>query len=264
MNFEFTPKFIAKAWKPVKGTRTFKMKKTFVFYCLLFYTVLAQTPLFETPNAIAAYRGEYHVTSTFYRDGGMNMRVQLALTDRLALGIVQYIDGVIGDNSHQFTPPGVLGKFTLTLNPPEAWNMAFGYDALYTGSYPVFEKKAYGFYGVISKGFFLLADYPHLFQFGLSAPVTGDELYPFLFTSLELYLFQSLRIGSELNGLHFQTSGQYDLIHSHVIITELSELFELRLAFQWAGKNKVKEDLSASYWDWDLSRNIRLVYKNYF
>lgn len=215
----------------------------------------------DTPTAINPDKGSYRVEFTFYSGNGIYTRATLGINPFLSMGIMEYIDGFIGNDRIQFHVPGVQAKLSFLDNPLEGYNFAIGYDALNTGSFSQHEEKLYAAYGVLTKGWFLVAPSPHLFNLGFKWPIFKKSNYPIPFTSLLFNLGPILSYGIELDSFGFSENDPYSFLNSHIIKLSIGESVNVSLSIQIAAinsGNQIRETKG------NIGRNITLGYLNYF
>jgi len=224
----------------------------------------ATTEIFDTPNALGRDKGEVSVTITAYDAGGINLKAGFGLARFLELGVVGYVNGLIGAGSNRVEIPGIYGRIHVTDQPPEGFNFALGYAPLFHGSFTEGTNHPYGPYLAASKGFFIASSVPHLFSFGVAWPLVPDLGKPMGFASLAIHFGAVVEYGVEITDLSFQPSARYDFVNNHSVRVSLGENFQVQFVFQVAAKSALDPSGAIARMDATTSRNLRIVWQNQF
>lgn len=240
------------------------MKRFVVIFMLM--TILASASvknvrIFETPTALVREKGAYSIAARFYRDNGIYIRSSLTVNHIFSLGIMEYVDGFVGNSRIVPSIPGVHVKISVLDNPVEDINIAFGYDAVHTGSFSQYgSNKIYGGYFAFTKGFFLVADEPHIFNFGVIWPILKESYYPFPFIGAQFHFGSVVTLGTEISGASFAGRDPIIFLNNHVLKFNAGEYVFLSVSLQMALKRE--EGSLDPKLEW--ARNVNLGYKNYF
>ncbi len=239
----------------------------FIFIALIIFSFLfSKTPskVFETQTAVVSDQGAYAFEFNFYNNGGVQGKAGLAISSFFELGVIEYIDGLIGKEKVTFNVPGVFAKIKFTDNAVEKWNFSFGYDALYSGSFSEYADKRYGVYGVFSKGFFFILPLPHVYSVGIVYPVVPDEGTLNFYSSIISSFNEMFSLGIELTSLSLEDRKNYNFINNWSFNFNLNEQFSIQFTLQLGSRNEYNAQDSLEKTIIDYSRNVRLVYGSFF
>ncbi len=222
--------------------------------------------LLDTPNGLSLERGEYSLETYLYGSGGLFLKFGVGINSYINLGLTEYIDQLIGTNQAKPSLPNAYLKIRIPFFLTKAnssLDLAFGFDALYKGSFSPFEKKSYGAFSVITIGFPMFENIfnsPHYFSVGLRMPLLFELAEPDLFASLHIRFIEFFELASEIQNIHFSKQYKYYFINNNIAMFRLPYGFSLDFTFQLAGEiieesNKVKERYGFS---------MRLMFKDFF
>ncbi len=197
--------------------------------------------IFETPTALSLERGEFHITTHFYQDGGLLLRAGVGASSYFNLGIIEYFDKLIGTETGTPSIPHAYVKVKIPLPSGRlaSLDLAFGYDSLYRGNFKPFTEKLYGIYGVLSLGLpwfsqTLLA--PHYFSFGVRYPIIFKTDTPDAFLSLYFRFSETIQLATELSNLHLGKTSRYRFINNTALFLFMGYGVSLKTTFQVAGE----------------------------
>ena len=225
----------------------------------------APSKLFETHTALLGESREYTFEMNLYDNGGLQTRTSLSITSHFALGLSAIVDGVIGTSDMLFYTPGVFAKAKLTDNPLESWNIAMGYDLIYSGTFYEHNNRYYGLFGVFSKGFLWASPSAHVWSIGVYYPVVPSQQIPRLAVSFFSPLSEMFHLSTEITSISFEEKRLYHFVNNWMITINLSEKIGLHFIMQVANLNVPVPEKNKNADDtYQISRNIRLTYKDYF
>jgi hypothetical protein len=242
------------------------MRKKYFLTAFILFSLVFSVPseLFDTPTALSFEQGEYNIHFTVYQGGGILLKGGLGISERIHLGIMEFVDGLIGKDENKWQIPGIFGKIVFSSCDPLALNVAAGYDSFYNGSFTEYVDKSYGPFISLSKGFLLVAEDPHLFSFGIRYPIVKNkDGRPELFVSQYINLGPVFSYAVEMHDITFNKKAKYSLINNHIAEIRFGEFLYFQFIFQIAlstGREEYISSKSKAY----FSRNIRLGYSNYF
>ena len=215
---------------------------------------------FDTPTALNSEQGEYQIGFSFYDRGGLMAYADIGINSFLSIGVKNYIDGVIGSEDISVGTPGVILKLKVTDHPAESWNVAIGYNTIYNGSFYEYDQRLYGLYAVLSRGFFYIMSYPHIFSVGIHYPLIPVSGNLSIFSSFITQFNEILATGVELSNIQFTSEEKkFYFIGNWIVALNLSEQLTLKFIMQAAQKHNDNQPPT-----FEFSRNILLFYKNYF
>ena len=242
-------------------TKCFKLVNLFLLVSLM--EVLAITPnnVYSTPTAIGLEKGSYQGEFFIYDSGGLGIKARVGLSKYIYLGVIEYIDNVIGSADVVWHIPGVLAKISFTGQGEEGFNVALGWDLLNTGLFSEYSDLVYGTHLVFTKGFFFFkSQAPHLFSIGSKVVLTREPYRGYLFASAYFRLFPFLDWGVEFDNIALTTDARYHFVNNQVINFNITENFSLKFIFQIAVPNTTEE---VNFEDIN-SRSLVITYENFF
>ena len=238
--------------------------KNIIFYLLTNAIIAYGIPVnnvFNTPTAINPEKGSYQIDFNLYHSGGIGVKASVSLSKYLQLGLIEYIDNIIGSGQVTFNPPGVLGRISFTGQGEEGYNVAIGWDILNTGSFSEFPSLVSGPYLTMSKGFFLISQSPHIVTVGSKVTVTSQPHRIYMFTSILFRFFSFLEWGMEIDNIPLYEGAKYHFINNQILGFNITENLTLKLIFQIAVNFDTISDVAFEQIN---SRNISFNYQNFF
>lgn len=236
-----------------------KLALGIVFSSLLLNATFKNT-VYETPLAISLEKGEYTVDTYFYNNGGILNKVAVGLNTFINLGIIEYMDGLIGNSKIKFSYPNVSAKIRFTDKPYDSYNFAIGYDAFYKGGFSPSHKKIHGVYFVYTQGFLLL-DSPQFFSTGVRQPLLYEIIQPDIFFSLYLNLSKFFNLSIEIDNIHLGKQYNYYFILNNSFIFKPVEELGIQFTIQGALEHIPNSNIKPKM-DW--SRSFRIYYSSFF
>jgi len=244
------------------------MKK--FYYLLIFTGLLAGSELpvrgFDNQTPWCYSRGEFNISFTAYNNGGINLGAGVGVNDRISLGIIEFVDGLIGDGKNKWYIPGVEGKVSILNLPPEKINTSISYNPLYYGSFSEYTNKSYGITASVGKGFYIASSRPHALAMGLNLPILPDyarhirELS--LYGSMIVSFGQYFKIGTEMGNIHFKKNPVHRFIWNNFAHFYITDGFALQFILQVSDKKNPEG--ADKLFKTITSRNIGLSYTGYF
>ena len=218
--------------------------------------------IFDTQSAVGGEKGSYTVHLSTYKHGGILVRTGISINRFIHLGIMEFVDGLLGSGENRWHIPGIYGKVSVLNHPEEGWNLAFGWDVINNGSILWYEDSpVYGPHVVLTKGFFLGAQNPHIWNVGSKMALTHSKREFFPFTSVYFRIVAFLDYGIEIDNITFRENAKYHFINNHLLSFNITDHFSIQFIFQM-GINVY--DIRESHFRDYNGRNLTLTYQNQF
>ena len=238
-----------------------KNSKFVLLMALCFLHVFSyKTTIYDTPTALTLEQGEYSVETFFYKDGGILFKFGVGAHKIINLGVIEYIDNLLGNKGMRWVIPNAFAKIRFTDLPDDSHNVALGFDTFYNGSLTPFNEKIYGLYLVYTYGFNFGNEHisgPQLVSIGIRYPLIYEKGNVNVFASIFFNLFDYFNIGLEIHNVHFTEQYKYHFILNNILLFRVTEEFQISLNFQLG----LLENTNSKF---EFSREIRLVYQNFF
>ncbi|MDD5065747.1 MAG: hypothetical protein PHF84_01745 [bacterium] len=223
--------------------------------------------LIDVPTAFTILRGYYDIGFVTYPGGGIQTKISIGLTDRIMLGIIEDIDGAIGNDRAKWSIPGVLAKINIVYPDPESMGLALGYDVLSSGLYSkaynneLTDDLVYGFYMVASKSVMLFKGDQYL-HFGVRFPILPNEARVkgkniSFYTGLNVIINPELMLIGEIENIYLNASRGKEVLYNLGLKYSFSESLSIGAIFQYT---KSKELNSTD----KVSRSLSIEYQNIF
>ncbi len=219
-----------------------------------------KTTIYDTPTALTLEQGEFQTSTFFYADNSFLLKFGIGAHRIINLGVSEYVDNLLGNRKMKWSIPNAFVKIRFTDLPDDSHNFAIGFDSFYNGSLNPFDEKIYGVYLVYTLGFNFGNEYisgPQLFSVGVRYPLIYEKGDINIFASIFFNLFTYFNFGFEISNIHFADQYKYNFILNSIFTFKISEEFQISLNFQLGL-------LDGSDDKFDSSRDLRLVYRNFF
>ncbi len=225
--------------------------------------------LIDIPTATTILRGYYDIDFLAYGRGGIMTRISIGLTDRIMLGIIEDVDGAIGNHRPDWNIPGVLIKLNLIYPEPDSLGLAIGYDSLLAGEYgkvynnQLSDDLVYGFYIACSKPVILFKG-EQFWHFGLRFPILppaarekGKNIS--LYTGLNIIINTELMIAGEIENIYINSGRNRgsEIIYNLGLRYNFSEFLNIAVNLQYTQSREINPTDRAS-------RALRIGYQNIF
>ena len=206
------------------------MKKLSIFLSLFIicFSLLSYEldQLIDCPTAGMLQRGETEIMVKLYKDNGLLLGTKVGLFPRFMFGVSYGAEQIVGNSEPVWHERVEFNaKFRLFDESPKYPAFALGFDSQGHGAFSSelkrYDIKSKGFYGVLSKNYFLLGNIGfHLgMNYSLETKDEDDELNFFL--GMDKNIGQVINVTCEYDlGLNNNKNSLEDSVEEHVKVLE--------------------------------------------